>query len=148
MIVAAVAATRTRPASIGVKDNAKGRGAVQLTVPDMDHCIGSRRSPANFRFARKDMPISVSNANKAITAWIMLIPPKGEITSDWYVRNGVASCLSASLLKMSKAVIPYKSSSQAACRTSSVDHREVICGHLVADGAFKSERSSHLVHVS
>ena len=87
MIVAAVAATRTRPASIGVKDNAKGRGAVQLTVPDMDHCIGSRRSPANFRFARKDMPISVSNANKAITAWIMLIPPKGEITSDWYVRR-------------------------------------------------------------
>jgi hypothetical protein len=33
------------------------------------------------------MPISVSNANKAITAWIMLIPPKGEITSDWYVRR-------------------------------------------------------------
>ena len=100
MIVAAVAATRTRPASIGVKDNAKGRGAVQLTVPDMDHCIGSRRSPANFRFARKDMPISVSNANKAITAWIMLIPPKGEITSDWYVRNGVASSQTAFIVRL------------------------------------------------
>ena len=100
MIVAAVAATRTRPARIGVKDNAKGRGAVQLTVPDMDHCIGSRRSPANFRFARKDMPISVSNANKAITAWIMLIPPKGEITSDWYVRNGVASSQTAFIVRL------------------------------------------------
>ena len=86
MIVAAVAATRTRPASIGVKDNAKGRGAVQLTVPDMDHCIGSRRSPANFRFARKDMPISVRN--KAITAWIILIPPKREVTRDFDVGNG------------------------------------------------------------
>ena len=96
MIVAAVAATRTRPANMGVKDNAKGRGAVQLTVPDMDHCIGSRRSPANFRFARKDMPISLSNAKKAITVWIILVPPKQEVTSDWDVRNGLAICRSAS----------------------------------------------------
>ena len=99
MIVAAVAATRTRPASIGVKDNAKGRGAVQLTVPDMDHCIGSRRSPANFRFARKDMPISVSNANKAITAWIILIPPKREVTRDFDVGNGVVGSWTALVVR-------------------------------------------------
>ena len=50
----------------GVKASASGRGAVQFTVPDNDHCIGNRCCCLNFLFAQRDIAASVRRASAAM----------------------------------------------------------------------------------